>query len=390
MISDRENQLEKITMIGPVYPYKSGIAHYTGLLCKALRKKYDVEMISYKMQYPKILFRQEQRDDSGKLFQVDDVKYWIHTANPFNIIRSAERIKKQNPDIVILQWWHPYFAPCYLLLLAGFKKVPVFFICHNVFPHSRFLMDRKLTKWALKKGNGFIVQSKSDETDLKSILPECQCITAVHPTYDNFKYLKLTKQQARERLSVAGEKKVLLFFGFVKEYKGLRHLLYAMPELCREAADIMLLIAGEFDQDKQEYIELIERLGIKNSVVIIDRFIPDEEVELYFAACDLVILPYESATQSGIVQMAYGFERPVVVTRVGGLPDVVSDGKTGYVVSPHCSEEIARAVLRYYAEERADEFEENIRQEARRFSWDRMVEHIESLWSEMGCGRSKR
>lgn len=373
-------QTSKITMVGPVYPYKSGIAHYTGLLCKALRQKYDVDMISFKMQYPKLLFKQEQKDYSGKLFAVDNVKYWIHTANPVNIVRSAGRIRKEKPELLILQWWHPYFAPCFWLLLKCLGKIPVIFICHNVFPHARFPMDRRLTRMVLRNGDGFIVQSQSDAEDLKSILPHCRCITAVHPTYGNFKYMNLTKRQAREKLAIPEDVKLLLFFGFVKEYKGLKNLLHAMPELGKQYPELRLMVVGEFDNNKQEYMDLIEELGIREQIILVDRFVPDEEVEPYFAACDLTILPYESATQSGIVQMAYGFERPVVVTEVGGLPDVVTDGKTGYIVPPHCPEGIAEAVKRYYEEDKEAEFKENIIREAKRFSWDRMVEHIESLW----------
>ena len=347
-----KNRCDKITMVGPVYPYKSGIAHYTGLLCKALRKKYDVEMISFKMQYPRLLFKQEQKDYSGKLFEVDNVKYWIHTANPFNIIRSAAKIRRQKPQLLIMQWWHPYFAPCFAILLKCLKKIPVVFICHNVFPHKRFCMDRKLTKWVLKRGSGFIVQSQSDAADLKSILPECRCITAVHPTYDNFKYLNLTKQQAREKLAIGKDEKVLLFFGFVKEYKGLKNLLRAMPQMTESYSRLRLLVVGEFDQDKEAYLELIRKLGIEEKVSLVDRFVPDEEV--------------------------------------GGLPDVVADGRTGYIVEPDCPEEIAQAVCRYYEEHKEEEFEENIREEARRFSWERMVEHIEALWSEIECSRSRK
>lgn len=375
--------IKKIVMVGPVYPYKSGIAHYTGLLCNALRKKYDVEMISFKTQYPKLLFRQEQKDYSSTLFKAENVKYWINTINPINHILSAIKIKHMQPDFVILQWWHPYFSPCYLLMLWILKKTPVFFICHNVFPHARFCMDEKLTRMVLKRGNGYIVQSKMDEADLKSILGECNSVTAVHPTYGTFCYKKMSKEQARDSLKLKEKEKVLLFFGFVKKYKGLKNLLYAIPMLKERYPEIKLLIVGEFDQDREQYTNIINELQIENELIVVDRFVPDEEVETYFAASDLIMLPYESATQSGIVQMAYGFEKPVVVTDVGGLPDVVKDHQTGYVVPANNPQAIAEAVVDFYSMGKEDEFVYNIRQEAERFSWDRMVEHIETLWERL-------
>ena len=378
-----KKKIEKILMIGPVYPYKSGIAHYTGLLCNTLRKKYKVEMISFKKQYPKLIFRQEQKDYSSTLFKAEPAYYWINTMNPVNIFYYALKLKRMKPEVMILQWWHPYFAPCYLLLLLILKKTPVFFICHNVFPHARFCMDEKLTRMVLKRGNGYIVQSKMDEADLQSILGECNSITAVHPTYGNFCYKNMSKEQARNCLKIEEKEKVLLFFGFIKKYKGLKNLLYAMPVLKEKYPEIRLLIVGEFDSDKEEYTNIIKELKIENELIVTDWFVPDEEVEPYFAASDLVMLPYVSATQSGIVQMAYGFEKPVVVTDVGGLPDVVKDHQTGYVVPTNNPQAIAEAVVDFYSMGKEDEFVYNIRQEAERFSWDRMVEHIETLWERL-------
>lgn len=369
----------KIVLIGPVYPYKGGIAHYTSLLCKALRAEHEVEMISYRMQYPRILYKKEQKDYSNEGFRVEKTKYWLHTANPFNMIACAMKIRKMKPDAVLLQWWHPYFAPCYILLCRLLGRIPVLFTCHNVFPHERFPMDRLLTKWVLRQGDGFIVQSGMDEADLLSIKPQARHVVTPHPTYNAFKMQNMSRQTARELLHVEEQTPMLLFFGFVREYKGLQYLLDAMKQLREYRSDIRLWVVGDFGEDKGQYLNRIAQNGIGECVQLVEGYIPDQEVEKYFAASDLVVLPYVSATQSGIVQIAYGFEKPVVVTKVGGLPDVVEDRRTGYVVPERDPQAIASAVKAFYEDAGRTDWTGNIRKKAEEFSWDRMVRQIDTL-----------
>ena len=375
--------MKKIVLIGPVYPYKGGIAHYTSLLYRTLAEKYNVEMISYKMQYPKILFRKEQKDYSNAMFQVENTQFLIHTANPFNIIRVGKMVKKKNPDMVIMQWWHPYFAPCNRLLCGAMgKKIPKMFICHNVFPHERFPMDRLLTKMTLKKGDFFIVHAKSDEADLLTIRADAKVRQNPHPTYNAFKIRNINKEQARKELGEGQETKLLLFFGFVREYKGLKHLLKAMPQVKEKLDNVKLMVVGSFGEDKADYRNLINGMQIEDCVEVVDGYTPDNEVEKYFAASDMVVLPYESATQSGIVQIAYGFEKPVLVTNVGGLPDVVTDGRTGYVVEPKSAEAIAAAIIDFYKQDREVGFVEEVKKAADKFSWTRMENVISSMIEE--------
>lgn len=369
-------------LIGPVYPFKGGISHYTGMMYRALNKKYRTIMVSYRMQYPKFLFKKEQKDYANDSFKIEDTNFWIHTANPFNWITSAKKIKKENPDLIIIQWWHPYFAPCYWMLNKLSGKTKKLFICHNVFPHERFPMDRWLTKLTLKSGDGFIVQSKLDADDLKTILPDAVIKQTVHPTYNAFKFSNIPEETAREILKIEKTEKVLLFFGFVREYKGLKYLIQAMPKVRKVFPDIKLLIVGDFDKNKETYLKLIKECNVGNNIEIHDGYIPDKDVEKYFSACDLVVLPYESATQSGIVQIAYGFEKPVVVTKVGGLPDVVTDGETGYVAESRNPEKLAEAVIKFFREKKAEIFCTNIKREQYKFSWDRMVEIVEELYDE--------
>lgn len=376
-------ELKKIVMIGPVYPFKGGIAHYTGLMCKTLRKKYDVTMVSFKMQYPKFLFKKEQKDYDNPQFEVPDTKYWIHTANPFNIIASTRKIKKENPDLVIIPWWHPYFAPCFWIMqkVLG-KSCKVIFLCHNVFPHERFPMDRFLTKLTLRHADAYIVQSKMDRDDLHQIKKNPIVKLTPHPTYNAFCLQNMSKETARGLIQAEADEKILLFFGFVREYKGLKHLLNAMPQIIKEVDNVRLFVVGDFGDDRDDYMALIEQNNIADAVEIVEGYIPDREVEKYFASCDLVALPYESATQSGIVQIAYGFRKPVLVTNVGGLPDVVTDSKTGYVVKPKNPQQIAEAVAKYFNENKAAEFIENVKAEEYKYSWDRMTEVVEELWTK--------
>lgn len=377
-----DDQIKKMILIGPVYPFKGGISHYTGMMYRALNKKYRTIMVSYRMQYPKFLFKKEQKDYANDSFKIEDTNFWIHTANPFNWITSAKKIKKENPDLIIIQWWHPYFAPCYWMLNKLSGKTKKLFICHNVFPHERFPMDRWLTKLTLKSGDGFIVQSKLDADDLKTILPDAVIKQTVHPTYNAFKFSNIPEETAREILKIEKTEKVLLFFGFVREYKGLKYLIQAMPKVRKVFPDIKLLIVGDFDKNKETYLKLIKECNVGNNIEIHDGYIPDKDVEKYFSACDLVVLPYESATQSGIVQIAYGFEKPVVVTKVGGLPDVVTDGETGYVAESRNPEKLAEAVIKFFREKKAEIFCTNIKREQYKFSWDRMVEIVEELYDE--------
>ncbi len=370
----------KIVLVGPVYPYKGGISHYTGLMYKALAKENEVHMMSYKLQYPKILFKKEQRDYDNDAFKIENTDFYINTANPINWVQTALKIRELKPDMVILQWWHPYFSPCYWSICKLLGKIKVLFVCHNVFPHERFPMDRFLAKTVLKQGDYFIVQSKQDENDLKSIKKNPKYKRTVHPTYNAFKLQNMSKEEGRRLLHIPEDEKVLLFFGFVREYKGLKHLINALPKIVKNTENVKLLIVGDFAGDKDEYLKLIEKNNVSEYIEIHDGYIPDKEVEKYFTASDVVVLPYESATQSGIVQIAYGFEKPVIATNVGGLPEVVLDGKTGYIVETQNVEAIAKSVNRFFSENKAEAFKNNIIAEADKYSWDRMAEIIKNLY----------
>lgn len=369
--------MSSIVLIGPVYPYKGGISHYTRLLCEALRKEHAVKMISYSMQYPRILFKKEQKEYDDESFKVSETEYRINTADPISWIKTAAYINDIRPTLVIIQWWHPYFSICYSVIARLIrKKNRILYTCHNVFPHERFPFDRVLTRMALSKGNCFIVHSKTDEEDLHQIVPRAIYRRTVIPSFNCFDNSSVDRNTARSALGIDANKRVLLFFGLVREYKGLKNLLNAVPIINKRISDVEVLIAGDFGGDKQQYLDIIAQNDIGKLVRIVDEYIPDSEVEKYFKASDITVLPYESATQSGIIQVSYSFGIPVVATSVGGIPEVVKDGKTGYLIAPKRPDLIADSVCDYFNNNRYGEFAENIKAESEKYSWNKMVEAI--------------
>lgn len=365
---------KQFIVLGPVYPYKGGIAHYSCLAAKALESKGEVQVFSFSLQYPNILYPgKQQKDYENDGFRYDNTNYCINTVNPFSWLISAFKIIKQEPDKLIINWWHPFFGPAFFVIsgiVRLFSKTKIIFIAHNVLPHEKFPFDKILAKLTLGRGHHFLVQSKEDEEKLLSLLPMADYRRIVHPTYNAFKFEEMTKDFARNILELSSDGGVLLFFGFVREYKGLMYLIKAMPKVLAELNNLKLMIVGDFFKNKKLYLDEIGRLGIEESVLIYDGYIPDKEVGKFFFACDIVVLPYISATQSGIVQIAYGFEKPVIATSVGGLPEVIIDGHTGFLVPPADSDSLANAILRYYEEDKAKFFKEEIIREQEKYSWD--------------------
>lgn len=391
----------KYVLIGPTYPYRGGISHYTILLCQHLRAAHEVKLYSFKRQYPALLFPGRTDKDPSRSPLRADCEYLLDPSNPLTWLETFRRIKEEQPDALILQWWVPYWAPAFASIaylvrrfsspskLGGTEGGRVIFICHNVFPHERSMIDRALVRLALTQGQFFIVQSEKDLNDLKRLLPAAlrqaqdaaQVRKTAHPIYEALALGgEMSAQEAKRQLGVGG--KVLLFFGFVREYKGLKHLLKAMPQVLSRI-DAHLLVVGEFWDDKSPYLDLIRELGIGQAVTIVDRYIPNEELGLYFSAADVVVLPYVDATQSGVTQLAYGFEKPVITTSVGGIPEVVGDGVTGLVVPPGDSEALGQAIARYFEDDLAARFTPNIRAQVQEgtFSWKELVCLIEDFSS---------
>ncbi len=373
----------KIVMIGPVYPFTSGLSYYVALLYKQLCKNHDVTLLSYTFQYPDFLYKRPQRDYEDDTLKIDEAQYVLNSANPFSCIATARRINKLKPDLVIFQWLHPYFAPCYTIITRLLRNTKILFMCHNVLPHERFPLDRALTKMTFKRGNYFTVHAASDADDLKTIIPDAHLKVTVHPAYNFFKIKDMSRQEGRSMLGIGEDENVLLFFGLVRPYKGLQHLLGALGIIKKEdpgnSRRLRLLVAGDFGGSRPGYDEQIEKLGIGDMIDIEDAHLPINEVEKYFAACDLVVLPYEDATQSGVIQVAYSFDRPVLATRVGGLPDVVIDGETGYLTEPLRPDLIADSIKDFFDNDRAASFAAGIERERYKYSWEKMESVIMEL-----------
>jgi len=384
----------RVAVVGPVFPYKGGIAHYTGLLAKELARTHEVKVFSFSLQYPRFLYPGKiQKDHENDFFRIEGTRYLINTINPFSWLRTGLAIVRFAPQLVVFPWWNPFFGPAFsviALLVKLFSRARVLFIIHNVLPHERLPFDRLITACTLKKGDLHIVQSSETEEQLLRMLPKPLFRKIPHPTYNAFKQEEISREDARNRLALPARANVMLFFGFVREYKGLMHLIEALPAIRKRLPDAKLLVVGDFFDDKQKYLRRIEELGVASMAVMYDGYIPDREVGMYFSAADLVVLPYESASQSGIVQIAYAFGKPVVVTSVGGLPEVVEDNRTGFVVPPKDPTALAEAVVRYFEQNKEREFSAEIKKEQERFSWKRMVDAIEDLMREQGEQRKER
>ncbi len=359
----------RICLVGPAHPYRGGISHFTQMLARELETAHDVRIVGYSRLYPALLFPgRTQYDEGGALVQVESLRL-IDSVNPFTYARAADAVVEFAPDLVVVKWWHPFFAPALRTIANAVKRrssAPVVFLCHNVLPHEGSAVATALARWGLRAADAFLVQSREDLATLRQFVPNAIADVHPHPTYTQFAASSMTRAQARSRLEVDG--RVLLFFGLVRPYKGVEDLLHAVARLPRDAA-VTLLLVGEFYEAREPYERLLQSLGIADRVRVVDRYVPDAEVAQYFMAADLVVLPYRSASQSGIAQTAFAFERPVVVTAVGGLPDVVEDGVTGYVVPPRDPAALAAAVTRFFAGDDAARMPQAIRASASRFTW---------------------
>ena len=372
----------KICIIGPTYPYRGGISHYNTLLCENLKKRHDIKSISFKRLYPSILYPgKDQKDLDSKINIKTDSEYLIDSINPLTWIHAFLSIKKEQPGILIFHWWTPFFAPVYFIisfLTRYLTNTKILMICHNVLPHEKKNIDKILTKMVYKNVDFFIVHSKEDLQNLRTLMPNAKAKRTYLPTFEYFKTGNSIDLHSHSKEKLNLKNKTILFFGFVREYKGLNHLIEAMPKVL-EKLKVDLLIVGEFWDDKEKYIDQIKQLGIENYVHIIDKYVPNEEIDFYFSVADVVVLPYISATQSGIIQIAFGFDKPVITTNVGGLPDVVENGKTGFIVPPGDANALSNAIVSYFEEDKEREFQSNITKQRDIFSWDKMIETIESF-----------
>ncbi|HUL43447.1 MAG TPA: glycosyltransferase [Bacteroidota bacterium] len=372
----------KIIIVGTAFPLRGGIAHFNALLASHLKLRHGVETVTFKRQYPKLLFPGKTQEESGEQAGIEPAPQLVDSINPFNWWSVARQIAARHPDLLIFKYWLPFFGPCFGTIAGSVKKrsgAKVIYICDNIIPHERRPGDVAFTRYAFRRADGFIVQSDAVEKDLRTHFPGSHYRKVPHPVYENFG-TAIPKETARKKLGIRAER-IMLFFGYVRAYKGLFVLIDAMSHL--KDAGIHLLVVGEFYDDEQKYRSRVEGLGLGSSVTFVSEYVPNDRVGEYFSAADVVVLPYLSATQSGIVQIAYNFDKPVIATTTGGLVEVVVEGKTGFLVPPGSPKELAGSIRRFYDEKKEAAFVEHVKTEKKKYSWDSLVENIEALAAEV-------
>ena len=370
----------KITILSTAYPLRGGISHFVGLLYKELAKNNEVSVITFKRQYPSIFFPGKSQLESGDTLEKIPTEIMVDSINPLNWIKVGNKIKKDSPDLLIYKYWMPFFAPCFGTISRTAKKnekTKVLVICDNVIPHEKKPGDTATTKYFFKYVDYFILLSKKVQEDLLKLKPKAKNKILPHPVYSNFG-AQVDKKEARKFLNLPVDEKLILFFGFIRDYKGLDVLLEVMKMLKAEL-NIKLIIAGEYYSNEEKYNKIINKLGLQNQLYLFTDFIPTSEVKYYFSACDAVILPYRDATQSGIVQIAMNFHKPVIATNVGGLAEVISDDSTGFIVEIENPQKLASAIENFYSQNKEKQFVSNIVKEIDKYSWSKFTEGIFDL-----------
>jgi glycosyltransferase involved in cell wall biosynthesis len=371
----------KIVLLSPAHPLRGGIAAFTERFAQELQSEgHEVSIYSFSLQYPGFLFPGKTQYSSDPAPPGLRIKTTVNSVNPLNWLKVGLELRRLRPDAILPRYWLPFMGPCLgtilrLAKLNGHTKVVA--IADNILPHEKRPGDRQFTQYFLGPVDACIVMSQSVEEDLRLFSKTKPAACIPHPIYDNYGE-KVGREAALAHLGLDKNQRYLLFFGFIRDYKGLDLLLEAMADPRIRQMNLKLIVAGEYYGNREAYEKQIQGLGLENQLVLKTDYIPSEEVRYYFGAADLVVQPYKSATQSGISQMAYHFEKPMVVTAVGGLPEIVPQGKAGYVV-PVEAEAIAGAVIDFYQNNKEAALTAGVKNEKKRFSWQTMVEGLESL-----------
>jgi glycosyltransferase involved in cell wall biosynthesis len=380
----------RFAFVGTAYPMRGGIAQFNALLCRELSRAHDVRVYSFTRQYPSILFPGKTQLESGGDPAPVEARAMVDSVNPWTWRRTAEAIARERPDALLFKYWIPFFAPCFGTIARGVRRrteragrrARVVLICDNIIPHEKRPLDAALTRYMLGAADAFIVMSRSVLDDLRRFVPDARAELVAHPLYTHFGE-PTPKSDARRRLGWEEGERVILFFGYIRAYKGLDLLLRAMPAI-RARTGARLVVLGEFYEDRAPYDRLVERLGIADAVTMRGDYVANEEVGVYVCASDLLVLPYRSATQSGIVQVGMQLERPVVSTRVGGLSEMIEDGRTGLLVAPEDETALAGAVSRFFEEGLETPLVAGIRAAKGRMGWNVLAEAVVRLAGEEG------
>lgn len=371
----------KILIIGTAYPLKGGLASFNERLAYALQEQgHEVALYTFTLQYPGFLFPGKTQYSDEPAPEGLRISPMISSVNPFSWWATGRKAAKSKPDLILIKYWLPFMGPCFGTILRLARKnghTRVISILDNVIPHEKRPGDAPFTRYFLKPVDAFISMSREVLQDLRTFTQDKPALFSPHPVYDNYGDA-LPKTGAREFLNLNTDGRYILFFGYIRKYKGLDLLFEAMADERIARAGIRLIVAGEYYGDKDYYEQLADRLGIRDRLDLFTDFIPNSEVRYYFSAADCVVQPYRTATQSGISQIAYHFEKPMIVTNVGGLPEIVADGKAGFVVPPEAPA-ITDSILRFYAENREAAFAANLKEEKKKYSWHYFTGNIMKL-----------
>ena len=373
-----------IVLLGPTYPYRGGNALFMTFLYQALVEKHRVDFINFSMMYPKLLFPgTTPYDVSQEHYQQVPSQRLMNSMNPFSWWQTARAINRLDPELVVFDWYQPFFGPMFYgigLFLNRKMKRRVLFITENVISHESRWIDKWMTRLGLTWAKAFLTLSKKVEEDIQALAGPRPVFRSELPVYGWYsKDDQLDMTRARASFGISPDAKVLLFFGYIRHYKGLDILIEALARLRKEDPNYMLIVAGESYEDINQYSRQIDQLGLKDHVQLHNLFIPNEAVAPYFVASDLVVLPYRSATQSGILNMAYGFDKPVLITDVGGLSEFVDEGKTGIIVDEPTPEVIASGIRSFYASKNEIDYAVHIRERVAGNSFD----HIQEVFMEI-------
>ena len=370
----------KIALIGTAYPYRGGIAAFNERLAKELiAEGHQLTLHTFKLQYPNFLFPGKTQFSSEEKPKDLNIIRTVNSINPLNWIYKGLSIRKEKYDVVIVPFWLPFMGASLgtiIRLLKG-KNTKIISVAHNIIPHEARTGDKTLTNYFIKGVDGFLSMTEKVLNDLKTFDKNKPKVVSPHPIYDNFGDIK-PRKQALDYLKLDPNYKYILFFGLIRDYKGLDLLLEAFATHELRDNKIKLIIAGEYYSDKTPYQKLIEKYHLEKDIIQIDKFIPDSEVHYFFNACDLVVQPYKSATQSGVTQIAYHFNKPMIVTNVGGLKEMCPNGKVGYVVEPKPNE-IKSAILKFFRLSNVDEMINNIKELKAQYSWSLFTKNLLSL-----------
>lgn len=373
----------KITILGPAHPYRGGLASIMEIMARTFQRRGDeVDIKTFTLQYPSLLFPGESQTVATPPPADLRICRCVNTMNPLNWVRVGRRIRRERPDFVLMKYWTPFMAPCFgtiARIARGNGHTKVLCQIDNVEPHEHHLTDKPFNRYYLHSVDGFVYMSEQVHSELRAY-SDAPALFSPHPLFENFGE-RVERSEACVRLGLDPANRYVLFFGLIRDYKGLDLLLDAWAQLRRagRTEGRRLIVAGEFYTAREPYLNRIADNGLQDEVLLHDRFIPDDDVKYYFSAADFVVQPYKTATQSGVTQIAYQFCVPMVVTAVGGLPEIVPDGRVGYVCPP-TAEGVAAAMDRMYEGDALKRFRENCVEERRRFSWEEMCSHVTELY----------